>query len=330
MKKVTLQTIADALSISKVAVHKALNNQKGVSAELRKKIQDYAKSVGYAVSIPAQAIRNKRFLFFVNQDFFLTLSEQYYSSIFYLLSAECNSTSNLLQIAYIEEENTLDKIKRAISSYRPDGIFIAGEVSKIVMDYMQKISIPIVFIDYYSPLYDFNYVYVDNYHLAYQLAKYLINMGHKQIGFVGNIHKTSAIADRFFGYQKALVEESIRMDKSWHINENIEKNSDIIDLKIKDLPSAFICHCDAAARWLYTALQTKSLQVPKDVSIISFDNTPLCDSLMPRLTSAGPRKEVYAKRAISLMIGSLAKTGKPQQIKISAELVERDSVKRYS
>ncbi len=322
----TLQTIADAMSVSKVAVHKALTNQKGVSEELRKRIQEYAKSVGYAVSVPAQAIRNKRFLFLVNQEFFLTLSEQYYSSIFYLLSAECNSTSNLLQIAYIEPENTLEKIKRAISSYRPDGIFIAGEVSKTVMEYMQKISIPTVFIDYYSPLYDFNYVYVDNYHLSYQLAKYLIKLGHRKIGFVGNISKTSAIADRYFGYQKAMVEEKLPLDQSWHINENIEKASDIINLDIKNMPSAFICHCDAAARWLYTALQTRGLRVPGDVSVLSFDNTPLCESLVPRLTSAGPKMDLYARRTFSLMINALSSRGRQQQIKLTTELAERDSI----
>ena len=328
MKKVTLQTIADEMHVSKVAIHKALNNQKGVSDELRKKIQEYAKIVGYRTKVITREVRNKKFLFFVNQDFFLTLSEQFYSTIFYFLSAECNKTNNLLQIAFLEPDNTLDNIKHAISSYKPDGIFFAGEVSNKILEYMQKISISTVYIDYFSPFHDLNFVYVDNYHLSYQLTRYLINMGHKKIGFVGNINKTSAIADRYLGYHKALIEENITANKDWHINSNIEKTNDMIDLKLKEFPTAFICHCDAAARWIYTALASKDLSVPQDISIISFDNTPLCDSLMPKLTSAGPKKDVYAKKAFSAMINSLSSGGKPQQVKINAELVERDSVKR--
>jgi ABC-type Fe3+-hydroxamate transport system substrate-binding protein len=82
----------------------------------------------------------------------LSLSEQYYSTIFYFLSAECNKTNNLLQIAYLEPENTIEKIKKAISSYRPDGIFFAGEVAGEIIEYMQKLSIPtviLIFIHHY-------------------------------------------------------------------------------------------------------------------------------------------------------------------------------------
>ena len=326
MKKITLQSIADHFGISKVAVHKALTEQKGVSDALRKKIQDYAKMIGYKTKVQTKEMRNKRFLFFVNQDFFLTLSEQYYSTIFYFLSAECNKSNNLLQIAYLEHEATLEKVKTAISTYKPDGIFFAGEIRDDIMNYIEKITIPTIFIDYFSPLYDFNYVYVDNYHLSYQLTQYLIDQGHKKIGFVGNIHKTSAIADRYFGYNKALIEHDLSFNPEWHINVNIEKRNDLSDLSIKYYPTAFICHCDAAARWLYTALATKNLSVPQDISIISFDNTPLCDTLIPKLTSAGPKKENYAKRAFSLMMNALSSSGKPQQIKINAELVERESI----
>jgi LacI family transcriptional regulator len=325
-KKVTLQTIADALSVSKVAVFKALNNQKGVSDSLRKRIQEYAMAVGYRTQVIAKEVKNRKFLFFVNQEFFLSLSEQYYSTIFYFLSAECNKTNNLLQIAYLEPENTIDKIKKAISSYRPDGIFFAGEVKNEIIEYMQKISIPTVYIDYYSPLFECNYVYQDNYHLSYIVTNYLINKGHSKIGFVGNIHSTSAIADRYFGYLKALTENKITQNPMWHINVNIEKSSDIIELDLKEYPTAFVCHCDAAARWLYTALATKALRVPDDVSVIGFDNTELCENLIPKLTSAGPKKDQYAKKAFSLMMNALSTSGKPQQIKINAELIIRSSV----
>jgi len=326
MKKVTLQTMADAIGVSKVAVYKALNNQKGVSEELRKKIQEYARAVGYKTKVVQREVKNKKFLFFVNQDFFLTLSEQYYSTIFYFLSAECNKTNNVLQIAFLESENTLEKIKYAISSYRPDGIFFAGEVKKEIMEYIQKISIATVFIDYYTPLYDLNFVYVDNFHLSYQLTKYLIDKGHRQIGFVGNISKTSAVADRFLGYQKALIENNIPINHDWHINANIEKSNDVVDLNLKEYPTAFVCHCDAAARWIYTALAVKGKKVPEDVSVISFDNTPLCETLFPKLTSAGPKKDYYAKKSFQAMISCLSIGVKLQQIRISVELMERNSI----
>ena len=84
MAKVTLRTIAEKLGISTVAVHKALNDQKGVSEELRKKVKENAKRVGYSHKNLKNDLTYKKYIFFILQDLFLTHSEQFYSTIFYL------------------------------------------------------------------------------------------------------------------------------------------------------------------------------------------------------------------------------------------------------
>lgn len=327
MSKVTLESIAKDIGVSKVAVFKALHNKEGVSDALRSRIKAHADRLGYTVKTKTSALKNKKFIFFVRQEFFLTLSEQYYSNIFNFLSTECSESNSFLQIAFLESENTLAKIKHVIASFHPDGIFFAGEVSDLVIHYMNKIDIPAVFIDYYNPNLPGNYVYVDNYHLSYALTKYLIDKGHKRIGFVGNIKETSSIADRFFGYLKAMNENALVIEDDWHVDINIEKNYDVYQLDFKTMPSAFVCHCDAAAQWVYTFLGIKGLKVPDDVSIISFDNTILCENLAPKLTSAGANKEIYAKRAYSVMSSCLTNQSKYHQVQVKTELLERESVR---
>jgi len=324
MAKVTLESIAAKMGVSTVAVFKALNDQKGVSEELRKKIKAYTKSVGYVNKSSRFGISKKRFLFFINQDFFLTPSEQFYSTIFYFLSTECNQANSILQVSFIEPEHTLEKLKSAITAFDPDGIFFACEVGSDILGYFESLSIPTVVIDYFSPIYSCNYVYVDNYQVSYMLTKYLISKGHKKIGFVGDIRKTSAVADRYFGYVKALKESNISVVDEWHINENIERSKEMIALPSSGLPTAFVCHCDSAAQRLYTMLAMKGLKIPEDVSIISFDNTSLCDSLMPKLTSVGPHKDTYAKKAFAVMVDALK--NKHTNVQIKSHLVERDSI----
>ena len=325
MGKITLEKIAKEMGVSKVAVFNALNNKKGVSDDLREKIISYANANGYVNKSSLLEIKNKKFIFFINQDFFLTPSEQFYSTIFYFLSSECNKAGCLLQIAFIEKEKTIEKMKEVINSFKPDGLFIAGEIETSIIKEIEGSNILTVFIDYYSPLYNCNFVYVDNYHLSYSLAKYLIEKGHKKIGFIGDINKTTSIADRYFGYLKALSEENLPAIEHWHININLEKNEEIKDIS-DDLPTAFICHCDAAAQRIYTVLALKGLKVPDDISIISFDNTALCDSLSPRLTSAGPQKDYYAKKAFNTMIDSLNNKNKNFRVIIKTNLVERNSI----
>jgi LacI family transcriptional regulator len=328
MPKVTLDVIAEEFGVSKVAISKALNNQKGVSEKLRKKISDYADSIGYSKRSSTIDMVDKRFLFLINKDFFLTPSEQFYSTIFYFLTSACNKANCQLQIAFLEPENMLEKMKSTIQTFKPDGIYIAGEVGKLIIRHVEKMTIPTVFIDYYSPLYKCNYVYVDNYYLSFQLTKYLVQLGHKRIGFVGDILNTASIADRYFGYQRAMQDERLAINPKWHINENLEKNSDPLSLSsaLDELPSVYICHCDAAAQRLYTALAMRGLKVPEDVSVISFDNTDLCDSLMPKLTSAGPSKEYYARKAFQAMNDCLNAKNKTVQVLVKTLLVERASV----
>jgi len=107
----------------------------------------------------------------------------------------------------------------------------------------------------------------------------------------------------------------------------MERNTEIATLPIEKLPTAFLCHCDAAAQWLYAALALKGIHIPEDISVISFDNTALCDSLMPRLTSAGPQKDLYAKKAFAVMAECLTNKNRNVSYQMKTPLAERDSVK---
>jgi len=325
MAKITLKTIADKMNVSTVAVFKALNNQQGVSDPLRRKIKAYAKSVGYVGKSSHQSINKKRFLFFINQDFFLTPSEQYYSTIFYYLTSELAKVNSMLQISFIEPEQPIEKIKATIANFNPDGVFFACEVSQKILQFMEKHPVPSVFIDIYSPLYSCNFLYVDNYQVSYMLAHYLIEKGHTKIGFIGNITKTTSISDRYMGYVKAMNEKGLPLNQAWHINENIERQMSIFDLPLDNMPTSFICHCDSAAQKLYSVLSLNGLQVPDDVSVISFDNTMLCENLMPKLTSVGPNKDSVARKAFGAMVDAIK--GKHALIQLRSHLVERESVK---
>ena len=150
--------------------------------------------------------------------------------------------------------------------------------------------------------------------------------GHRHIGFVGEVGRTSAVADRYYGYIKALAEARIAFNPAWHINKNVEISGDFTLSLNDNPPTAFICHCDAAAQWMYASLANRGLRIPDDVSIASFDNTAICDTMMPGLTSIGPDKDTYAKKALEAMGIALETPMQPHETRIVPRLVERDSV----
>ena len=114
----------------------------------------------------------------------------------------------------------------------------------------------------------------------------------------------------------------------FHLNSNIERFPDSFELNRNNLPTAFICHCDRAASVLYDKLKVLGYRIPEDISVISFDNTEICDILSPKLTSLGIDKAVFAAQAFRLMdLAQQNKSDGINYIKLNLSLCERESVK---
>lgn len=327
MKKVTLKTIADQLEISTVTVHKALNNQQGVSKSLREKIVSLANELGYERKISDGRLN---FIHVIKKDFLISVNEQYYTSIYYYLNMACEKVgAKLYFVVHDNIAGTMATIKSVGNENPIDGIFISGQIDRDLLTEINKMKKPVVCIDFYSSDFCFDYVYADNYYAGYTLAKYLIKKGHKKICFTGDIKYSNSVADRYFGYLRALNKFDIK-EPPMLISKNIERDGEISDeLFPKQMPTAFICHCDKAASVLYQYIKEKGYNIPGDISVISFDNTDICNLLSPRLTSMGIEKNIFAEQAYQLMMQSIEnpKKEKINYVKLNLRLYERASVK---
>ncbi len=328
MKKVTMESIAKELNISKVAVFKALNDQPGISEKLRGEVKKTAKDMGYNY-VNTKLKNNLKFLFLIKKDFFLMTSEQFYTMIYYYLNIETENFNHQLSILFFDSgKDPLSSLKNRLKNEQIAGVYIAGEVETSLLEQLDKLKIPLVFIDFYSPLYDYPYIYSDNYHLSYILTQYLFKNGHSQIGFVGDRRATSSICDRFLGYRKALIENDIEYKPQWYIPYNIEQATVSHEILPQTLPTAFICHCDSAAYKLYMLLKMRNYSVPDDISVISFDNTELCNNISPTLTSIGVSKATIARKSFNAMLDLLNK--KKNTYLLKPIITERQSVKKLN
>ncbi len=330
MKRATYESIGKSLGVSKVAVYKALNNKNGVSKELREKIKQCALSAGYR-PVNSTYKENLNFVYAIRKDYFLKTAEQFYTSIYYYLTEECKLASCKIEILFMEQGEEFANIENFLKENEEmeiSGIFIAGPISRDSLPKFTELTLPIVFIDFYSPLYTYNYVYLDNYNLSFLATTHLIQSGHKKIGFVGNICSTTSICDRFFGYRKALIQNGLTFDPAFHINANIESTGDKLETVLpKEMPTAYVCHCDSAAEILYLLLKIHGYKVPDDVSVLSFDNTELCKKLTPQLSSVGVGKEKYAKKSFDLMLDLINSGSKKNTVLLTPQFHLRGSIK---
>ena len=329
--KVTMQIIADRLGITKVSVSKALNGQPGISDRLRGEIVKTALELGYDRKNLQGRQKSRNLAFVVPKRFFLE-NENFYTTIYYYLNKRCQAAGQILSnfVVNSREESGME-IPHILKNGLFDGIFVAGEIDDGYLRRLTELQIPVVLIDFYKAMMNLDCVITDNFYLGYCAANYLIENGHRGIGFVGDVRETASIMDRYYGYRKALDLNRLPVNESWHlVNNDPRTGVYTLDYVLPDpMPTAFVCHCDMAAYFLMQSLAKAGFSVPGDVSVISFDNTDLSCGTSPKLSTFDiDRMEIADKAFDRMMLRVENEEAGPQRIYISNRFIERESVRR--
>ena len=165
----------------------------------------------------------------------------------------------------------------------------------------------------------------------YLLTDYLIEKGHRDIAFVGNNRATSSIQDRYLGYLKALLENDIPYNHDWLIVDR-ELNGKYIDIKLPShMPTAFVCNCDEVAYRVIKEIKRNGLMVPRDISVVGFDNYLISDICEPAITTVEVDMKTMAESAVETLVRKINDMEyKPGRQLISGKIVIKNSVRQIN
>lgn len=276
-KDVTLADIAARVGVSNVAVYKALTDKPGVSAGLREEIKRLAREMGYTSAGAGRGGTAGK-----TGNIGVIVPEQYYgyASSFYgqlyekvIKSLYKSEYFGILELLGTEDEKNLN-MPRVMREEKVDGLIFLGQMDEKYIDFMLKQTrFPVFFLDTYIPFSTFDTVISDGYYGTYVMTHYLIDKGHRKIGFVGSVDATGSIADRYWGYRKALRESHIRYEEVWEIPDRDERgNLFETILESGNGLDAFVCNCDLAAHTLIQNLEGRGYRVPEDISVVGVDD----------------------------------------------------------
>ncbi|MDR3596236.1 GntR family transcriptional regulator [Clostridium sp.] len=177
------------------------------------------------------------------------------------------------------------------------------------------------------------YIVVDDEQGGYKLTNYLLELGHRNIAAIFKADDLQG-EKRRKGYIKALEEYGISFDKNIvgeYITDNQEMYIDQFTKKILSLenrPTAIFCYNDKVALRVIDNCRKENITVPKDLSIVSFDDSSLAVSSDVKLTTIKHPKEEMGIKAAKCIIDMIeGRIDKPQYT-YSAELIVRDSCAR--
>lgn len=331
-KAVKLEDIAKCLGISNVTVSKALADKSGVSEELRKKIKELAKEMGYVpvssqkskpkggtgnigVMIPCRFVdNNNSFYWALYQQVVTQLQAKEYYAIIELIS---------------EEDEEACRLPKMLQDGKVDGLIVIGQAatnySRCIWEHSH---VPCIFLDFYDSHREYDTIISDGFYGMYILTDYLIKKGHRKIAFVGTPLSTSSITDRFFGYQKALLENNIPLRQDWIINDR-DKSGNVFNIELpQELPTAFACNSDYSANMVINILNEQGIHVPNDISVVGFDNYLHPNMLNVEMTTYEVPMEKMAELGVKTLIRKINHKDYIKGVQIlTGKLIIRDTVK---
>ncbi len=241
-------------------------------------------------------------------------------------------------LSVISEEMMCSSVNELFDN--DSGVIFFQRASKETVEVVRKESIPYLFLHPPCRMKTGPSVRINIRYGGYIGTKYLIELGHRRIGFAGAGVAAPYILPRFKGYLKALKEEGIKF--SWnYVREVSEERDPVNDFVLEELfslpepPTALFASSDRVAMNIIEYCNKRGIRIPTDVSIVGYDNLDESAMVEPALTTIETYLKDAGRKAILLLnklilSKELYHKNKIRDMVIVPELIVRDSAKSFS
>lgn len=346
MPRVTLQTIADRVGVSRMTVSNAFSRPDQLSPGLRERILAAAQDLGYAGPDPTARALAKGTTGAVGV--LLTDSLRYAftdlvaGEFLGAIAQELAPTGWAITLLTASDSDDLVPARDVAI----DGALVYScDPTSTAVSWLRRRRLPMVFVDQ-DPSDDVPAVNIADREGARAAAQHLLDLGHRRIalatngqhgrhGFIadpGALIEGHASRERRLGWFDALKPAGIHPAVIRHPlqrTEDVRRDTRTL-LDRDDRPTAMLCFSDATALAVLQAADDLGLRVPDDLSVVGFDDGPLATRVQPALTTVRQDAEEKGRVAAAALTEAIRRsrtgeTGPVPHIRLPATLVVRDS-----
>ena len=332
--KLSIYDIAKYSEVSPASVSYVINGKNKVSEETRQKVLKAIEELGYVPNHNARSLSTGKShligLFLPLSDTSIAfLQNPFYAEYIGGLEKGIIDADYDIVIGGLKNEHDFE---RWIRSRNLDGVVMLGKYPRKVYDDIKKINIPVVLTDVYEEYSnEFHNIRINDELGMYLSTKYLIEKGHKKVGFIGFKEISLVDENRFKGYKKAMDEYGfeIKDDYLFTTLATFDDGYKIADEIIKRKSvTAVACSADIIAIGIIKRYKELGKNIPDDLSIVGFDDIQDSKYIYPGLTTIHQDIGLKGEKAMNIILDSLRNnTHNKILINLEPYLVERDSVK---
>ena len=335
---ITIKEIARRLEVSPTTVSNVIHGKtKEVSPETIQKVRRFLEEVEYVPNINARNLaQNESKIIGVvlksRQDRYISLLQDPFVCEMLSGMEKAIRKAGYFLMTYISDD--IAEIISHVSTWNVDGLVLFCMLDDDGLRVTEKYHKPIVFMDTYADdmLRDYVNIGLDDEQGGYDATKYLIDCGHRKIGFLSD-NKIGVDLQRFRGYRRALKEAGIEYsDKNFlmlHTEAGEIERSFHKTAKKASAFTAIFCCSDLFAIQLMDVLYDEGIRVPEDISVIGFDDNLFSRLHRPALTTMHQDAENRGKMAAEILIGMLNDDqSASERVVMKPYLVVRDTVRK--
>ena len=327
-ERVTIRDVAARAGVSVATASKAINDRYGVAAATVRRVQEVVAELGYESSLVARSMRILR----TGVIGILVWEIEPYSAEVLKGAAQAVREAGYELVVYAAAGRAADRMGWELR-YLPRlaGTLIDGAVLVTPTVESTPGLMPVVAVDSHIGGEGLPAVDSDNLAGARLATDHLLGLGHRRIGFLGRPPRDLESAhQREQGYRASLAVAGVPFDADL-VRAGGYGDTDLQDaaralLELPDRPTAIFAANDMSAIGTVKVAFTLGLDVPRDLSVVGFDNIPESALCRPALTTVEQPLQLMGKRAVEMLLALLSgeRLANPQ-LRLPTRLIERES-----
>ncbi|HMH65312.1 MAG TPA: LacI family DNA-binding transcriptional regulator [Rhizomicrobium sp.] len=330
---VTIHDVARHAGVSPMTVSRVINSETNVRADTRAKVAASVKALRYA---PNQAARSLASADAMHLGILYSNPSAAYLSEFLLGSLEQSTLSGCQLV--IEQcdgvENEREAIQRLVKG-GVDGVILPAPLcdSEQALTAVIDAGIPAMLVASGRPSPGISAVSINDFEASRAMTRHLLSLGHRRIAFINGHPNQTASGQRFRGYIEGMTEAGLSVGTD-QVAQGYFTYRSGLDAAQKLLdsynPTAIFASNDDMAAATMAMAHRRGLEVPGDLAVAGFDDTPLATTVWPALTTVHQPIADMAREAVRLLVEQIRGRragGEPQAVHkmLKFTLVKRDS-----
>ena len=332
-RKATIFDVAAEARVSIKTVSRVVNSEPNVRERTRERVLEAVRRLRYQPNAAARSLSGGRswvlgLVYAKPQEF------SYMKDVLDGALHACDERGHtlLLRPLAVHGSQVSEQVERFVAQARVEGVMLPAPMGDHadLLSSLRRMEVPFAAIAPKVSAAGQVNVFCEEREASRALTDFLVQRGHRNIGFIKGDPAHRATGERFAGYREALAKRGIRHAEELVREGNFDfesgKAAGAALLNLPRPPTAIVASNDDMAAGLQLAARERGLAIPQDLSVVGFDDTPLASRLWPPLTTVRqPIREMAKTAAERLMDRLNGRTVDPSPAPFACELVIRAS-----